>query len=345
LYDQIQEIWPQLAMVRTNGDANAALMEPRAPIIQDAVLVPVNQLRSADSPRFTGLDPHHARTLADADAELPPILVHRPTMRVIDGMHRLNATVMRGDETICVNFFDGEESDAFLLAVKSNVTHGLPLKIEERRAAAARIVQSHPHLSDRSIALAAGLAAKTVAAIRQASGDYVAVPARIGRDGRVRPVDAADGRRIAGQMFASQPGSSLRKIAREAGISVGTARDVRNRIRRGEDPVPRHRERGSAQTTSMTSAGTAPRRVADPIDHRQILRQLYHDPSLRYTNAGRSLLSWLNQRAIGATDGEKILATIPPHCAIVVARIARGSALAWTDLADALDQLVRDCDD
>jgi hypothetical protein len=36
--------------------------------------------------------------------KLPPILVHRATNRIIDGMHRLEAAKLRGDETISVRF-------------------------------------------------------------------------------------------------------------------------------------------------------------------------------------------------------------------------------------------------
>jgi hypothetical protein len=308
--------------------------------------VPINQLKSADSPRLGGLNIDHAQSLADADAELPPIIVRRANMRIIDGMHRLNAAMLRGEDLIRVQFFEGDERDAFLLAVESNVTHGLPLKVAERRAAAARIIRSHPQMSDRSIAIVSGLAAKTVAAIRATDDDCTQVSARIGLDGRVRPLNTADGRRIAGTMFLNHPDASLRKVARDAGISVGTARDVRERIRRGGDPtLPRHRERSPGENGgAKSSAAGNIRRTADMVDHHSILEQLYRDPSLRYRDSGRTLLRWLGLRAISRQDWEGIVPTIPPHCAIVIARIARGSALAWADFADVLDQLVRDYD-
>src|SRR5205823_5872017 len=151
--------------------------------------------------------------------DLPPIVVRRATMRVIDGMHRLYAAELRGNTTIKVRFFEGSEDDAFLLAVRTNIAHGLPLKIAERRSAAGRIINDRPELSDRSIASVVGLAAKTVAGIRRsATGDAPQLDARVGRDGRVRPLSSAEGRRLAGELLAEHPDASLRTIARGSGI-------------------------------------------------------------------------------------------------------------------------------
>ncbi len=201
--------------------------------------VPVLALRPADSPRLNGEDKSHIVRLAETETSLPPILVDRRTMRVIDGMHRLMAASLLGRETIDVIFFDGNETDVFLRAVQENITHGLPLSQADRRAAAERIITSHPHLSDRAIGHSAGLAAKTVAAIRKSSSDEIPQSnARVGRDGKVRPLDSGAGRRRAAELLAQQPDASLRDVARAAGISPATVLDVRKRLERGESPVP-----------------------------------------------------------------------------------------------------------
>ncbi len=196
-------------------------------------------LRPADSPRLNGEDKAHIARLAETETPLPPILVDRRTMRVIDGMHRLMAASLQGRETIDVIFFDGSEADVFLRAVQENVAHGLPLSQADRRAAAERIVTSHPHMSDRAIGHSVGLAAKTVAAIRKSSSEEIPQSnARIGRDGRVRPLDSGAGRRRAAELLTQQPDASLRDVARAAGISPATVLDVRKRLERGESPVP-----------------------------------------------------------------------------------------------------------
>ncbi len=140
---------------------------------RETVTVPILSLRPGESPRLEGEDKAHIARLAETETPLPPILVDRRSMRVIDGMHRLMAASLNGREAINIEFFDGSAADAFLRGVEANVTNGLPLSRADRRAAAARITTSHPHMSDRAIAVSAGLSAKTVASIRCRSTDAV----------------------------------------------------------------------------------------------------------------------------------------------------------------------------
>ncbi|MFD0855024.1 hypothetical protein ACFQ07_22475, partial [Actinomadura adrarensis] len=141
--------------------------------------VPITEILPADSPRLDGVDETHARVLADAESELPPILVHRATMRVIDGMHRLRVARLKGQNTVAVRFFEGPEDLVFALAVEANIAHGKPLSLQDREAAAARIVREHPEWSDRVIAGTSGLSSKTVGAIRRRAGaDLPQVQAR-----------------------------------------------------------------------------------------------------------------------------------------------------------------------
>ncbi|MGW6459820.1 transcriptional regulator, partial [Streptomyces sp. NPDC055078] len=221
--------------------------------------VPVDQVTETRLVRVAGSSPDHVSALAQCPDGLPPILVHRPTMQVIDGVHRLRAAKLRGDATIGVRFVDGTEEDAFVLAVSANVTQGLPLTLADRTAAASRILSSHPHLSDRLIASTVGLSTKKVAAIRQCStGEMTQLNTRLGRDGKVRPLDASHGRTIASRAISNNPDLSLREIARIAGISVGTARDVRERMRRGEDPIPpRHRLSAGNRAENAENSGNA----------------------------------------------------------------------------------------
>lgn len=204
-------------------------------------MVPIHFLLPADSPRLSGEIEEHARLLAESQAPLPPIVVHRATMRVIDGMHRLRAAALRGAAHIEVQLVDGTQEDAFVLAVRLNAEHGLPLSRQDRTAAALRIIDSHPHWSDRRIASVTGLSPSAVGSLRSRSA--VTAPAqacslRTGRDGRTRPVNGAAGRIAASRVISESPDASLREIASRAGVALATARDVRNRMRLGLDPVP-----------------------------------------------------------------------------------------------------------
>ena len=65
-------------------------------------------------------------------------------MRVVDGMHRLQAARLNGAKTIVARFFHGDDEAAFVEAVKSNIAHGLPLSLADRKAASLRIITAHP---------------------------------------------------------------------------------------------------------------------------------------------------------------------------------------------------------
>ncbi|GGZ36229.1 hypothetical protein GCM10010387_32830 [Streptomyces inusitatus] len=302
--------------------------------------VPVDQVTETSLLRVAGSSPDHVSALAQCSDDLPPILVHRPTMRVIDGVHRLRAAKLRGDATIGVRFVDGTEEDAFVLAVSVNVTQGLPLTLADRTAAAARILSSHPHLSDRLIASTAGLSTKTVAAIRKcATGEMTQLNTRLGRDGKVRPLDASHGRMIASRAISNNPDLSLREIARIAGISVGTARDVRERMRRGEDPIPpRHRlstgnraENSNApgdNTGGDNGANGTPR-----AERNRFLLSLRADPSLRCSEIGRALLRLLDASTLDAAQWDRLAAAVPQRWSPVVADLAMDCAADWSALA------------
>jgi hypothetical protein len=307
--------------------------------------VPVDALLAAESPRGTGENQEHVEALAAAETRLPPIIVHRPTMRVIDGLHRLNAAKMRGAGTIEVRFFDGDEADAFVVAVKSNIAHGLPLSLADRKRAAVRIIASHPQWSDRMIASVTGIAAGTVADLRKrVAGGPAAEDSRIGQDGRVRPIDGAAGRRLAGELIMQNPSLSLRQVARAAGISPETVRDVRNRLRRGEDPVPRPRgsRSGAVEHRNGAPRSARPARIdrATVRDPATAVDRLRSDPALRFSEAGRDLLRLLGIHTLSPDDWNKIIDNVPPHCGTIVAQLARDCAEMWGELASRVERQV-----
>ncbi|GAA5189744.1 ParB N-terminal domain-containing protein [Rugosimonospora acidiphila] len=303
--------------------------------------VPIEKLLPADSPRLSGVDARHAASLADSGAELPPILVRRRDLRVIDGMHRLAAARLLRRDTIEVRFFDGDDHDAFVLAVELNVAQGLPLSLADRQAAVARILATRPQVSDRWIAEIAGLAPGTVGAIRRRdSAGPAEVGARIGRDGRVRPVDSTEGRRIASEVVARRPDASLREIARTAGISPATARDVRERMRRGDDPVrPRRRgDQHAAKRCPTCGGGAHAGRCRDRRDLSSLLETLARDPSLRFNESGRTMLRWLHARADSLDSWESMAGKIPINCAYSFAELAFGCAQEWMAFAEKLQE-------
>ncbi|MFF4544623.1 ParB/RepB/Spo0J family partition protein [Streptomyces sp. NPDC001435] len=308
------------------------------------VEVEISLLSTTYSPRSCGTDPEHVEALVVAETTLPPIIVHRATMRVIDGLHRLRAAERRGQEKIAVRFFDGTESDAFVLAVESNIAHGLPLTMTDRKRAAGRIVTSHPHWSDRMIASVTGLAPGTIAELRRKSpGGPNAQASRLGKDGRVRPLNSTEGRRLASELIAQEPGLSLRQIARAAAISPETARDVRNRMSRGEDPLrisSRRRSTEQASTNTPIAPGTTTATTATPAstdrtpvqNRTAAVERLKADPALRFSETGRALLRLLNIHAMSTEEWQEIIDNVPSHCGGIVADLASECAGMWAEL-------------
>jgi ParB-like chromosome segregation protein Spo0J len=307
-------------------------------------LIPVAALRPADSPRLSGIDEAHVAVLVECDAQLPPILVHRRSMRVIDGMHRMLAARRLEKTHIAVQYFDGDEDAAFVRSVTDNISHGLTLSIDDRKAAAVRIMECYPAWSDRRVGRASGLSGKTVAALRKRMMDDVRTR-RIGEDGRVRPINGASGRQLAGQILAAHPEASLRQVALAAGIAPATVRDVRDRLRRGDSPMTatqlQARRDDEGEPVVPRPEPRPPRRAYrqdDDIDPQSTLKGLREDPSLRYTDAGRTLLRWLDRYLVGADFSTGVVSAAPPHCLPLLARLARHCAAEWEELAEWFDR-------
>jgi ParB-like chromosome segregation protein Spo0J len=323
--------------------------EPRPDSLHETV--DLSSLVLDGSPRLHGEDETHTMMLADVSTPLPPILVHRGSMRVLDGIHRVRAAILRGDKTINAMFFDGDANAAFVEAVRANIAHGLPLTLADRRAAAERILELYPGWSDRAIATVTGLSPTTVRVVRERATDQsVQMNTRVGQDGRARPLDAAQGRHRAAEVLADHPDASLREVARRAGVSVATARDVRQRIRAGRDPAaPALRSAGVTRVASqqpvtapVTGNGSGRARVAEQArPPASILADLARDPSLRFSESGRELVRWLYQHVISVDEWGRVAGGMPPHCGHAVAEVAVACADAWARVAEQVSDLER----
>ncbi|HKS43660.1 MAG TPA: ParB N-terminal domain-containing protein [Amycolatopsis sp.] len=297
------------------------------------VEVPVSGLSVDGSPRTSGVDPEHVKVLASVVEELPPIIVHRPTMWVIDGAHRLAAAKRNGRETIAVTFFEGDANDAFVLAVRTNIGHGKPLSIADRKRAAERIMRTHPDWSTRRMVATAGISSGTVDEIRR---KIFGVPApgevRIGKDGKVRPVDPSEGRRIATELITADPGLSLRRVARAAGLSPETVRRLRQRLRCEESPAGPADGGGPVRGDRPGNAfGATPENGHAGPELAAAVEQLKSDPALRFTVAGRALLRLLHLHLVRNDDWARIVESIPPRNRGTVALLARQCAVHWSE--------------
>ena len=301
--------------------------------------VPISSLVAADSPRRSGESAAHVRRLAQSEEPLPAILAHRPTMRVIDGMHRLRAAELRGQEHIDVRYVDGDEACAFVLAVQANTAHGLPLTLADRKVAAERIMETYPHWSDRMIAQATGLAAKTVAARRKRlSGEKQHLDVRVGRDGRARPVNGAARREAAARLISDNPAASLREIAERTGISPETVRSVRAQIMDSTRPA-------GAQPVNGAETASRPRRDRPGRQRSRhkvpagvsALEALRADPAFRSNERARSLLRMLSSCAVLDEACSELIENVPVHCLERVADAARACAQGWQNFTERVE--------
>jgi ParB-like chromosome segregation protein Spo0J len=303
--------------------------------------IPVRALACELSPRADGLDSAHVERLVEAEWPVAPIVVHEPSMQVIDGHHRLAAAIAKGLDVIDTYLFHGSMESAFVLSVRANVTHGLPLSLSDRRAAARKILTLHGNWSDRAIGKSTGLSAKAVNRLRSAIESGGQLDARVGRDGRWRRLDTSGARLRAAELLTQSPQASLREVARAVGLSPGTVRDVRLRLERGDSPLPdselaRHADHRSARPV----ADTATTRISDGyvslMDTEGLLNALSRNPALRMNESGRKLLRWLHTHAIDGEDPDRVLDSSPDHCVEHLLALSRRCAERWSDIANSL---------
>jgi ParB-like chromosome segregation protein Spo0J len=277
------------------------------------------------------VDEAHVQLLAETEESLPPITVHRSTLQVIDGVHRVRAAMVRGDTSIRARLFDGTEDEAFIHAVQANNAHGLPLTASDRRAAVVRLLQARPEWSDRAIATTVGVSAQTVGKVRCSTVSSTQLNGRVGRDGRVRPLSTAEQRRKAEEIMTARPDASLREIAKQVGLSPGTVNDVRRRLREGRDPV---------MPVEGSTADSMQRRVvnrmsaASASDSVLYWQQLSKDPSLNLTQFGRNLLTLLRAHRLD----EEVADSVPAHCVQKMAMLAKQCSITWGVIAERLEQ-------
>jgi hypothetical protein len=298
--------------------------------------VAIADLKLGESPRLGGIDQRHVRVLARAEEVVEPILVHRATMTVIDGAHRLVAAQLRADSTITVRFFLGSGEDCFAEAVRANVGKGKPLTLMERRKAACRLLEQHPDWSDRALAEICGISPATVCRLRGCASVQISqTRARLGRDGRVRPVDTIAARAAASKLLEETPEKSLREVARQVGASVSTIRDVRARVSRGEAPVALRASRNGSDIQEAPISPIVPSPVTPSVVRFQ------DDRALSSTEESRCFAAWFDHHFIRAEHWEPFVNDLPLSRLYEIIEEARTRAAAWSQLADYLEERVR----
>jgi hypothetical protein len=341
-----------------DGGADLLAMIELLPVVN----LPLAALAGGFALRLAGDDSEHVRMLAEsASAALfPPILVQRSSSRVIDGEHRVAAARLRRDAGIAARMVDCTDTQALVLAMRSNSAHGLPLSRADRIAGARNILAVRPDWSDRAVAEAAGMSAKAVASLRGGAGTPgPAGDRRLGRDGKWRPVHASEGRTRVAECLTAHPEASLRAVARAAGVSLGTAHDVKEQLRREAEPGPA----AAGQPESGPGTGTtspARSQSSNPLQSSQpsrppsaksrvrrpplatVMANLAGDPSLRYTDGGRAFLRWMSRHAMPSGEWREFTEVIPEYWLADVSEVAAAMSEEWRQLALSLGSRQRE---
>ena len=267
------------------------------------------------SPRRDKLDEGHVLALMEVIDQLPPIVVDKKTMSVIDGVHRLEAFRRAGRGEVKAVFFSGNETEVLVLAIRANVGHGKPLTLGERQSAAARLLYQCPDWSDRRVAEICALAHSTVAGIRKAVGANE-LSLRVGRDGRRRRADP--------------------------NVDQGP---------NGHEPVPRDKvEADLHETTEGAKALTGHRAQEEPLLAPRLLRVASTDRAngtrgaegaLRPGPERQKVCDWLARTAFPTEGLEELLNDLPLSRVYEVADECRRRSRTWAEIADLLENKVR----
>lgn len=297
---------------------------------------PVVRMLSGYPPRAVGADEARVLRPSAPEGPRPPFPPDRRAGRGTDGIRRLPVVFLRGRRDADAECSGGTSEGAGPEAADAGAEHGRSPTPADRAAAALRILTTYPTMSDRAIAVSVGLGARAVAELRRSSDAVPKANFRIGRDGKVRPLNGAGGRLRAAELMKENPGASLRQVARTAGVSPATALDVRRRLERGAEPVPRRRPVGYRQETA---AGSRSAGAGNPSA--AALGKLTRDPSLRQSELGRQLLRLLGETEVGTRDLAEVVASVPAHCIELIVEVARQNSRVWEGFAENLERRAR----
>jgi hypothetical protein len=238
---------------------------------------------------------------------------------------------MLGRTTVVARYFDGTHEEAFVEAVKSNIAHGKPLTLSERESAAVKMLRMRSDWSDRLIADACGLSDKTIGRLRKSDADIPQSSARIGRDGRHRPVDAARLRASIASAIRERPEASVEEVARSLRTSPSTVRDVKKRLFKGEDPI-------ASPPVRRSTFVEDPRR-AERSDQAGGIGSIWRtDSALRALQDGYRWSEWVDMAEIDSRHWEGRIAELPLSRIPQLIQLARDRAAQWAKFADSLEE-------
>jgi hypothetical protein len=278
----------------------------------------VKKLKVGNTVRGAADDLDHIRSLAEDRCEWAPILVRGSDGVIVDGVYRYRAALARGDKSLDVEYFEGDDSELFIESVRRNVRHGKPLTLAEKRSAAVRILVLRPGWSDRWIAEMCALSPKTVSALRRRSGQaVVAVDRRLGRDGRTRRLQRAPKAPVVSRVDGG--GGD-----RPGGVETCPVTPI---------PLRRHQPRQSKDGGLAPSLGCAPARRAPE-------GSASSDMACLSAEDGEKFCAWFDRGQLVEDDIYRFVTTVPLSRVYAIADEARRRSQLWLAFAEQLERRV-----
>jgi hypothetical protein len=311
------------AAVQKSGGATAS-----SKVHPAAVQIPLADLHIGPTAR-SGVSQARVAALAEAPGSWSPLLVQRETLAILDGVHRYHAALELGVSMLQCEIFDGDEHEAFVEAVRRNVSQGLPLRLPERQRAARRLLSIRGEWSDRMIASICGLSPATVRELRRCStARNGQLNRRLGADGRLRPIDREDLHRRTEIAVRANPSASLREIAREVHASPTTVAKIRALVHASNPPaapsvstIYRH-----GHTESTANVG---------VDDRSHV-SWEEDTALQARASSSDLLEWFCRTNISEEWRDQAYA-VPLSRVYEIADEARRRASCWARFAEVVE--------
>lgn len=299
----------------------------------EVISLPIADIGVDQGVRHDRLDLDHIARLRDVLDDLPPILVRKVGERweLIDGSHRVAAHGREDRTHVSAVVIEASDVEALLTATEANISHGRPLDTTDRKRAAERIMALDPERSNREIAKRCGLSPSTVAELRPrptVQSGQLDAPKRTGGDGKARPATKADAERArerAAEIVAEEPDIGTRDLSKRAGVSRGTAADVK--------------KRGHLRDVSATAEEKAQPTIGDMVT---VLPDSWaRHPAAKRSNEGRDFCNWMQARSLRSVksdDEAAVAAANAERCPadLLDAAIAQAhiNAAAWTRFAE-----------
>jgi ParB-like chromosome segregation protein Spo0J len=293
--------------------------------------VALESLRLRPSIRDPGSASEPHRSPASDPLLWEPIVVSCATFEVVDGHRRVSAAASMGATELRARWFYGDETDAIAEFIRLNTRDDV-LNRAERQEAARRITRAHPDWSDRRISEICGISPKIVAQVRSVLGETVeavrvmGTGGRIGRDGRVRPVDSRAQRARIAEAIMARPRASLREIAGAIGVSPETVRRVRTAL--------------VEQGTLDSSVPSAPDALLSTLARRREL-PWQTDHAFTSRDEAAAVAEFFARTDTSAVDPVQHSRAIPLSRVYEVADEARRRAAFWSRFAESVENRSR----